>query len=86
MSNSQEEEHQDASKPRKVQFKNQWKVFQDAIHWINPRKAQDEGLGLWQTRSNAIVLFDSVPADCIERVEKTKTEEILPIVPADCVE
>ena len=32
---------------------------------------------IWNTRSNAIILFDSVPADCVERVVNNKTKEIL---------
>ena len=31
-------------------------------------KAQEKGLQFWQTRSHAIFLYDSVPADCIEKV------------------
>ena len=77
LSNWQEEEYQDVSKPRKVRYKNQWKEFQDATSWINLRKAQDTGLDFWQTRANAITFYDPVPADSIERVVNTRTEEIL---------
>ena len=77
MSDSQEREYQDVSKPRQVHPKIKWKVSQDAIYCINLRKAQDKGQKLWQTRSNAILLKDSVPVDCVERVVNTKTEEIL---------
>ena len=75
MSDSQEEEYQDLSNPRKVHYKSKWKVFQDAICWITVGKAQDQELNIWQTRSYAIILYDSVPADCIERVVNTKTKE-----------
>ena len=50
-------------------------MIQDAMHWINLRKAQAEGFQLWQTRSYAIIFYDSVPADSIERVVNTKTKE-----------
>ena len=40
MSNVQKEEYEDVSKPRKVHYKNKWKVFQDATCWFNLRKAQ----------------------------------------------
>ena len=43
LSNWQVEEYQDLSKPRKVRYRNKWKEFQDAISWINLRKAQDTG-------------------------------------------
>ena len=76
-SDSQKEEYQEVSKPRMVQYKTKWKVFHDAIWWINLRTAQDEGLEFWQTRSNAIIFYDPAPADCIEKVVNTKTKQIL---------
>ena len=73
-----EEEYQDVSKSRMVvQYKTKWKVFHDAIYWINLRKVQDEGFEFWQTRSNATILYVPVPADCVEKVVYTKTNEIL---------
>ena len=39
--------------------------------------AQDKGLAFWQTRSNALILENSVPADCVEKVVNNMTEEIL---------
>ena len=45
-----------------------WRIIQDANYWINLKKAQYKGLKFCQTRSHAIVLHDSVPADCIENV------------------
>ena len=38
-------------------------------------KAQDKGLKFWQTRSH--FLYDTVPADCIERVVRTLSEVML---------
>ena len=77
MSNEQREEYQDVSKPRKVNNMSKWKNIQDVIYWINLRKAQDKGLKLWKTCCNASILYDPVPADCIERMVNTKTKEIL---------
>ena len=77
MSDEPEKEYQDLSKPRKVHYKSKWKVTQDAKNWINLRKAQAKGFKFGQTRSNATILYDSAPADCIERVVNTKTTEIL---------
>ena len=54
-----------------------WTVTQDTINWINLEKAQDKGLLFWQTRSDAIIFYNSVPADCVETVVKTQTTEIL---------
>ena len=47
------------------------------FYWINLKSAQDRGLVFWQTNSNAVVLDDSVPADCLEKVVNHKTGEIL---------
>ena len=41
-----------------------------------PRNCSRKGLAFWQTRSNAFILHDSVPADCLEKVLNTKTGEI----------
>ena len=42
-----------------------WNVFQDAMG-----KTQDKIFKFWRTRSNAILLDDSVPADCVEESGK----------------
>ena len=75
LSNVQKEEYQDVSKPRKAHYKNKLKVFQDAICRIHLRRAQDKGLQFWQTRSRGKILYDPVPAECIERVAKKKKKE-----------
>ena len=57
LGNEPDEEYEDLSKPRKVQYKSKWRVTQDAIYWINLRKAQDQELTFWQTRSHAIIFL-----------------------------
>ena len=44
--------------------------------WINLKSAQDKGSAVWQTRSNASILDNSVPADCLQKVVHTKSEEV----------
>ena len=61
------EEEYVVTKPRKVQYKNKWKISQGAICWVNLGKAQDEGLQFRQTRSSA---------DCIEKVISTREDKI----------
>ena len=56
--------------------KSKWKMTQDVMYWINSRKAEDKGLTFWQTRSRAFILYDSVPADCIEKLVSTKSDKI----------
>ena len=77
MSESQKDEPHDVTKPRQVPYRTRWKVNQDAVYWINLTSAQEKGLAFWQTRSNAMVLDNPVPADCLQKVAPTKTEEIL---------
>ena len=52
-----EEEYDDLSKPRKVHYKNKWKVSQVAVYWVNVGKAHDKGLQFWQKRSHAIIFM-----------------------------
>ena len=64
----EEELSDDLSKPRKVHHHSKWKSRQDAVYWINLARAQEKGLQFWQTRSHAIIVDTSVPADCIYKV------------------
>ena len=65
------------SKPRKVHFKTKWKLSQKAVYWIPLARAQEKGLQFWRTRSRAIVVYDSLPLDCIERVMSEHGEKTL---------
>ena len=65
------------TKTTKSTLQNQLEIPEDAIHWINFGKAQDKGIQFGQTRSHAIILYDSLPADCIERVVSTERAAIL---------
>ena len=52
----------DVTKPRKVPYKTQWKVYQDVTHLcINLNSAQEKGLVFWQNRSKAFILHESFP-------------------------
>ena len=71
------EQYYDVTQPRVVPYKSKWKVHQSGVYWVNLPVAQKKGLTFYQTQSNAIILHDSVPADCIERVVNMKSKEIL---------
>ena len=73
---SEEEFDGDLSKPRKVHCKSKWKHTQDAVNWIHMAKAQEKGLTFWQTRSHAIFVHDSVPADCIEKIFENRENSL----------
>ena len=58
----------DIKKPRKVQYQIHWRPEQDAVYWIHLSTAQDAGLEFWQTGSNAIITYQSVPKECVVKV------------------
>ena len=54
-----------------------WKKHQDAIFWIDINLAIRKGLTFYQTRSNSIILQETLPAYCIPKVVRLKTGEVL---------
>ena len=67
----------DRSQPWYAKYKHVWKVAQDAVYWVDIGRAQKMGLKFYQTGSNAIILHDTLPPVCIERVVSRKNIEIL---------
>ena len=68
----------DLSVPRRAQYlHNAWKRHQDAVYWIDIDLAIKKGLKFYQTRSNAIILQETLPACCIPKVVRLKTGEAL---------
>ena len=66
------------SVPRLAQYMHKaWKRHQDAVFWVDIDLGIKEGLVLYQTRSNAIILQGTLPAHCIVKVERLKTGEKL---------
>ena len=47
---------------------NAWKRHQDAVYWVDINLAIELGLTFCQTRSNAIILHETLPAFCIPKV------------------
>ena len=52
----------DLTAPRLAWYKQQWKVDQDTVYWVDIQLAQRKGLKFYQTKSNAIILYDTLPA------------------------
>ncbi len=77
MNEPQRDEPYDVKESREAPYRTKCNVYQNAVYWINLKHDQDRGLILWPTNSNAIILDDSVPADCVEKVVHHKTREIL---------
>ena len=68
----------DLNVPRDAQYlHNAWKRHQDAVHWVDIDLAIQKGLKFYQTRLNAIILQDTLPAYCIPEVVRLKTGEVL---------
>ena len=65
----------DLTKPRIVRYKNAWTPHQNTV--ILVQFAQEKGLLFYQTWSHAIVLYDTLPAVCIEKVVCMKTKDEL---------
>ena len=54
-----------------------WKRHQDAVYWVDIDLAIKEGLNFYQTRSNAIILQETLPAYCIPKVDRMENGEVL---------
>ena len=68
----------DLEAPRHAWYKQEkWKRHQDTVYWVDIKFAQKKGLKFYQTRSNAIVLYDTFPAYCISKVVVMETGEII---------
>ena len=65
----------DLNVPRRAQYlHNAWKRHQDAENWVDINLAIRKGLTLFQTRSNAIILQGILPAYCLPKFVRLKTE------------
>ena len=68
----------DLNVPRHAQYLHiAWKRHQDAVYWVDINLALKKGLTFYQTRSNAIILHETLPAYCIPKVVRLKTGELL---------
>ena len=47
------------------------------MYWVDIQLAQRKGLKFYQTRSNAIILYDTLPAYCISKVVVMDSGEII---------
>ena len=67
---NQEEVQYDLNNSRIAVYKNTWKTHQHTVYWCILKLAQRKGLQFYQTRSNAITRFNSLPAIRIEKSGK----------------
>ena len=47
------------------------------MYWVDIQLAQRKGFKFYQTRCNAIILYDTLPAYCIPKVVRLKNGEVL---------
>ena len=52
----------DFSEPRLAHYMHKaWKKHQNMVYWVDIKLAQKKGLKFYQTRSNAIILHETLP-------------------------
>ena len=65
----------DLTKPRIAPYKNTWRPHQNTVYWCNLKLAQEKYLQFYQPRSHAVVLHTTLPAACIEKAVRMKTQD-----------
>ena len=79
--NPMDKEHKDPEEidleaPRLARYMHtSWKKHQNTVHCVDIKLAQKKGLKFYQTRSNAIILYDTLQAYCISRLSRWKLEK-----------
>ena len=77
MKNCTEELPCDLSQAIIAPYKGILKRCQNTVSWCNLKLAQSRGLQFYQTRSNAVILHNTLPAICFEKAVCMKTKEEL---------
>ena len=68
----------DLTKARLASYKqNKWKRHQDTVYWVDFQLAQKKGFKFYQTRSNAIILYNTLPANCFSKIVVMESGEII---------
>ena len=68
----------DLEAPRLAQYMHKaWKKHQNTVYWVDIKLAQNKGLKFYQTRSNAIILHETLPAYCIPKDVRMETGEVI---------
>ena len=67
----------DLGAPRLAQYMHEaWKTHQNTVYWVYINLALKKGLNFFQTRSNAIILHETLPACCSPKVVRLETGEV----------
>ena len=54
-----------------------WKRHQNTVYWVDINLALKKGLKFYQTRSNAIILHETLPAYCIPKVVRMEIGKLI---------
>ena len=64
--------------PRLAQYMHKaWKKHQNTVYWVDINFALKKGLKFYQTRSNAIILHETLLSYCIPKVVRMETGEVI---------
>ena len=76
--NHKDPETIDLHAPRHAQYMHKaWKRHQNTVSWVDINLALKKGLKFYQTRSNAIILHETLPAYCLPKVVRMETGEVM---------
>ena len=73
----QESFHRDFTVPRKFHHCSKWRHDQGAVFWIKLEEAQDLGLQFGQTKSHGMIVYQTVPPECIFKAIAKHDKEII---------
>ena len=66
------------NEPRHAQYMHKaWKKPQNTVYRVDINLAVKKGLKFYQTRSNAVILHETLPAFCIPKVVRMETGEVI---------
>ena len=68
----------DLNAPRHAQYMHKaWKKHQNTVYWVDINLVLKKGLKFYETRSNSIILHETLPAYCIPKVVRMETGEVI---------
>ena len=68
----------DLEAPRRAWYHHmKWKKHQNTVYWVDIKLDTKKGLKFYQTRSNAIILHETLPAYCIPKVVRMETGGVI---------
>ena len=68
----------DLNEPRHAQYMHKtWKKHQNTVNWVDINLALKRGMKFYQTRSNAIILQETLPAFCFPKAIMMESGEVI---------